>query len=826
MPKPRGINYIESNYLSPVATKESIYISSIENTLILNKTTAVSSSFDLNFSQQIIITLPNGEEKVLANNISNSATFIPTLSGIYSLRYNGRLSTSVAGGFPFSEPYSVRFDFIAIQNQVPPPKYTITDVINRLFNLAEQHLVSFSPPYAVPFKLDAAQAEAFGKILAPEFAFTKMTLKETLDLIGGYIHGIPRLVMGESGKFDTVRFDMLGGTERAALGDLNKYKYIGKGNSFNAEQYATEIDSTVDNLVNTLNAGEGAVIEPYFNAYKTVRSEQAYARITDGNMVIETTLPIYSVEELRVLDPDGKAADITDYVFEGSDYGRLSSYDGVYPYSKAHAIYYEKGQRNIKGLSYKSPNAINAALSNYAITNIIKNTTGTDISPDWWSDKGDNTGNYPKLAFRITYTPIFSARVLQHKPFHEMGEPKTTLAYNQGSNLVETRFYGENMKGAIARMGNPEKSYRFRESDLSLIPKAGQMWDDDHYITAVAVEMHAPCYYVDIWLSKDYNRLSQYIGINSEWRAYEVSEQMAYERHSVFTDYGVIGGESYDNHGTWVTTAAAQQVARTFIAHDGTRDVISLASVYSWVDNTLQAQVTVPVVSSSFGNSMLFVFGMADNYSAGVKSDYWSGTDISGYWQTDVPYTDYFGRVDYAFVGLYGVAHNYQTEWGFDYPQGGYTDNLPATFATSSYWHVDKNGGEVWKPEYAVQYVTTWQGLIIGSALSRNCSLVNASKFGNTALFVLPDILGKFDNNIDLTKATKIHEYTEIGGYGAPLWVTGTEIRFSNWQSTVDGKAWAIADVSNGEILFARNIPVVATGTIELPTISFTHKLP
>ncbi|MDE6618522.1 MAG: hypothetical protein K2K13_05820 [Clostridiales bacterium] len=747
-----------------------------------------------------------------------------TEPGIYRIHIQWSSSDAT---YRFSNSY-IDYYFQCADNLTPLPKWNICSVINRALNLAEPHLQSVSPR----FMLDPAQAAEFEKILAPEFAFTKCTLKEILDQIGGFIHGIPRLIRGESGELDTIHYDMLNGTEEALISSQNIH-YISETHSQNIEDYVTELDSTVDNLVNTLNSGEGAVTEPYAGGFKSVRSEEAYARIEEGNMVISTSLPIYSVQKLEVIDTKNQVGDITAYVFEGAEYGRLSSFDGKYPTSKAYALYYNLGEKNIKGLGFKSPTVLGGAGAKYSIANIIKAATGDDsITSDWWSGDDDTAGNYPKLAFRITYTPIFSARILQHKPYVEPGALKLAMVYNQGANLVETRYYGENMRGAVARMGNPEFTRSYRMPNLTYIPKIGEIFKrrgDEYYISSVTVAVYSTCVEFTVGMSKDFNRLSQYIGINSEWRAYEVSERKAYNRDIIYRDFCIIG-DSVDNDGMALARESAMYYIANAFSHTALfSEPLTVAQVTTYDNSNKPYPMTLPVVSTAFGNAMVFSFGMADNYSAGSKSVYDGNGDIIGYWQTDVPYVDYYGRAkSMKFeLGPSGTALNFGDAATFTLPQGDeYVGYGAIGTPDNNQLEIDKNGTEILHINYQLEFVSNWNDLIIGSALARNCLMVSkreTNKNGDAvhaaAVYVVNKKVGRFDSEIDLTSAMLIQDYRNN------MPIVADSIMLGDIQSTAVGVAWAIADQSTGEILLAQNMEISVGDVIHLPKISLRHKL-
>ncbi len=53
---------------------------------------------------------------------------------------------------------------------------------------------------AQKYVFDSGQATQFANTVSPEFFFTRGTLWEALATVGGYIHGMPRLVYDDGGR--------------------------------------------------------------------------------------------------------------------------------------------------------------------------------------------------------------------------------------------------------------------------------------------------------------------------------------------------------------------------------------------------------------------------------------------------------------------------------------------------------------------------------------------------------------------------------------------------------------------------------------------------
>lgn len=726
--------------------------------------------------QDISITAYGANGNILGSTSSTITgfTIIVPATGLCTIVYSGKFSQT-PGGSPIVRQFpTLTYTFAAVENLLPLKKWTISDVIDRLLVVAEPIRLRQTPR----FSFNSQQAELFDNILAPQFSFTKQTLRECLQEIGGVIHGEPRLnILNNSGEWNyEISYDLYGGTE---ISQIATKPYIKETVKQVIESYCTSIDTSAENLVNAigeslgsfLNNRNGVITEPYDGGFKTVRCDSLYTRITEENMLIATQLPIYSIQKLYCgIIPENESAgemfDITDYVFEASVYNsRLSSYDSAYPYSKAYGLTYTQGEKNITALNFKPDHPISPIFKNYAIINILREVSGKNINitPDTINSEADTftAGGYPLLAFRVVYTPFYSARVAQTKPNITDFPRGSALIYNQGSNVIESRYYGENLKGVIARLGNVEKTKTYHLSRIGQIPKAGQKYDEDYYISAVNVEIFPNLINVTIGLSKDFNRLSQYIGISSTKRFSEVSQTQALERNVLYREYIVIGDEVTPDSDSLIGDNFISAVQATFSA-SGTFP--PLTNVVAWgesVQGNALPVVQLPVICSAFGNSISFEWAYEDNYSAGAISQYQISTDqtVSGYFQNNYRYTDYYGKIyfynfDLQTYGTQPTNLSQQSEIGLALPQYGNGSTPPTT--SSGYistigqtpYIMRKDNREIMKVNSQIDFVTNRKGIIIGSALASNNPLISGNGLQAAKLYLFTDTLDKFINHL------------------------------------------------------------------------------
>lgn len=729
-----------------------------------------------------------------------------------------------------SNNYSIQYNVFGQSNYYPLKPWTLKEVIDRALELAEplvwdkeaQEYVK-EPRFKFRYKTNAGLGNAEERALfaqySPEFTFTRCTLRELLQEIGGFIHAEPRL-----DQYNTVYFDRYGEQEIATYYDfikkerleLNQYNYTGKTVSYGIEQACTRVDSYVDNLVNQISIGKGTVGQPYQDGYQSMRTDSSYVRFTESNMIFPTVFPVLQPIALRWVDYSGIAGaaqtryDITPYLFEKSIYdSQLSSYTDVYPASKAFALYYTQGEKNIGGFFFKVDDWTGGALKNYAIVNILRAVTG----------KNDlDISDYTKLCFELVYIPTYSARVGHSKQYigDWLNYPRS-IAQNQSANMVETQYYGENIKGLAERLGTIEKTYTFYMMHQSNLPTAGKLWDDSYYISTVSVEILSDRFKCTIGLSKNFNRKSKYIGANSYKRIFEVSERMVQERQSIYTDYLIITSPdtvpTASKRNVLMNMTTFVNIRNTFyqaLSSDSSRDRVSAVIIQGETKNGKEVlpKVILPVIASAFGNVMEFSWEFQDNYSAGMRAVEAKNGSASGMFGQEVQYCDYYGRMYYENFNLY-VMGSVNAANPFSYPLY-VTETTPGTqsYAVAGTYEnypiiKRKDSREAIKENYGIEYVTDLENIIIGSALAANNPMVSGvNAQARSKLVILRNRINKFSRKVNLSTGiitgNVLAEY-ELGAgsgelnmmitssQGGPVYLTSLGL-----EATAAGKAWAL----------------------------------
>jgi len=764
------------------------------------------------------LTIKNADTGTTITTITNkNQSFTMTLEDEITLEVSYWLYVSRSSGLQTTYFKDI-FTFSTIDQLAPKPNKTITDAVNDLLATIETIRESETPRLT----FNSEQATKYAQIDAPEFTLTG-TLWEALKQIGSYIHAIPRL------KGNVIYFDELGGNDKVSQ-DLSDY--VSNTERFDIEQYATAIDSTIQNVVTRDDITEGVITDPVASEYRTPRTETGKVVIDQENMFIQTKYPIEQIVKVEVgyLSDGSVVGDITPYVYEATEYETLSSYQDTYPYAKAYAIRYTNGQKNITELNFKRANPVHPVFSRPAILNIISRVTGKQYSVF-------SSENLLKLQFRVTYIPISTERVKQKKQYIEDLGFDSVLPYNQSAQKISSTAYGEAMKGAIARMGNPEITKMYIFNDLTKIPKVGQLFDDEYYISVVKCEYYKDFVKCQIGLSKNFNKLNEYVGIKSEIRFYEISEKQAVDRQIIYEDYCVVGDLAETDKKFLITKDGILKLTRSFSGSDWYDPSVN-AVIAQGDDNE---PVILPVISYGLGNSMVFTFKYDDNYSAGEFV-----TRPDSVVQTQLRYTDLYGEIDTLELN-YGALSNRSDVSGYnDSVTKG--DALPKTTEIGDFTSyistngdglvVKKDNREVLSITYQVHFVANRKSIILGEKLTKYLSLVRAEKQLSSpavSMYILPREISKYDKKIDLTNATEIPNWflaklpADFEEYLQNPMTYDDFIGFSitniqPYDVEASGKSWVLVDINN-ELIIGENVEITEGEAIEMPNFVFTRKI-
>lgn len=728
------------------------------------------------------------------------------------------------------------YEVTAIPKPIPKDDYTIRDVINQLCETAITLRQGETPIFSIASITEYSDGEYAKKVKeildskSPEFTFSKMSLWEALKMIGENCHFIPKI------KNRKIYLDLLGLDIKTTLTNTLS-DYYSNTLSLSSNDFCNKLDSQANNLTNLDDINQGSVTTPFNNGYRTLRTETGIVKITDNNIIIPTEDNIEKIIKLEIgyLSDNTLVGDITPYVYEESEYKGLSSYGSTFPYSKMFAIKYKQGQPNITGLDYERPNTISQAFEGIAIKNIIyrKIHKGTN----WWTNLLDKEDVF-QLQYRLTYIPSTNARVTQSKANKEdIGKP-ISIAYNQGASKIASNALGENFKGTIAKIGNIEKKKMYIIPHINKIPKCGQKFDDDYYISVVKCEFYPTFVKCEVGLSKNYNNKNAYVEINSQLEFFEYDRNIIIDRYIIYEEYCEVGTDSYENETikSIITSTGITKFADAF-ENINTDSSISLVLIEGYDNDNNKIgnyydEFALPIISLGIGNSILLAFHFEDSISAGNTARYIQGERE----QQSQKYVDIYGEVK-SLKLAYGssvsqiIAPNEYTkavQMGDSIPRTDYIGNIDTYFniPSESKMIIDKGVGEIPHISFQLHFISNKNNLIIGSGLSRKSNFVT-NEIKNYKLFILDHPINKFDTKINLTNAIDNGTITLTKDFAKK------QIKLGDFTALANGKAWAICQVYynddnniiDNDLIIGENKEILLNDVVEMPYFTFKRNI-
>lgn len=728
---PGGVTY-KGNFVTPYLPDAQVSLPPFSQVFNDPSATAVNYYPLPNDDASIVtVTAPSGDI-IYSEKSSSSGTVTLEEAGTYEIKY--AMTYRVESGVPPTSTiftYSGTISIGVIENTDASTPWTITDVVNRILSAGETRRVSLTGGTDIDkqkYFFDAEQASDYSTKSAPEFFFTRGTLRGALDTVGAFIHGIPRL----QGDYQTIKYLELG-KENPFAGKLPAPIYVDE--QIAGDEYANVLDSPAQNLLNTTDRATGAVTEPSADGWRALNSTSGEWLIAANTMTIITDTPIYQVEKLELKwGTGGSTLDATAYLYEAAEYDALSSYTGeAYPYSKGWALRYAQGGQEITGLNFVLDSALGGADQNYAIVNILQ-ALGVNV---------DNNADFANnLFYRVTYIPIAELRVTQKKPYLTHNGAGS-LIYNQGGNTIESEYYGQKLKGVIARIGNKVNRRTYIIRRLKNLPQVGQTFYPDgvpERITNVDREFNTAYIKATVTSVPNFNRIAEYTGVNSNYRLYDISEKQSVDRFVHYEETCVISNSEIAETGSPMMVFSGVVVYKDmFKTNPDTTspnpDKITSISLICYPGRTLDdaenasepsARLMKACASFGFGNSLVFYSNMVDNYGAGKQSTSYKVNGLTRRASRQVPYGDGLGNISVMTVSL-GTKADQTAPAPFDYPEGTLSQLTEMLISTQGYpFFISKDSREAMHFTYQLHHQADNFDIVIGNGLCKYNPLVTA----------------------------------------------------------------------------------------------------
>lgn len=203
--------------------------------------------------------------------------------------------------------------------------------------------------------------------------------------------------------------------------------------------------------------------------------------------------------------------------------------------SKANTVYYERGQRNIKGLSetFQYPWTFGGdfpRIKRLLITELFQ-AISEDIAPIYptpetvfinrtsISSGQEIIGN---TLYRITYIPFIENSNFELEKQRPTVENKIKSFVNQQDRLIDIEALGRSIQNTIDQNGQPIRKLIRKHNDIQGLYKIGDFTSDGYIVKSADYFNERNFIEGKYTLTQDFFEINKFIGIDREYRAYDI----------------------------------------------------------------------------------------------------------------------------------------------------------------------------------------------------------------------------------------------------------------------------------------------------------------
>jgi hypothetical protein len=408
----------------------------------------------------------------------------------------------------------------------------------------------------------------------------------------------------------------------------------------------------------TLNSGDVVVYSLNFwgisqSEYGISSSIGSYFRsedviLGDTNMILKLSqnLKLYEIDKVYIsVTTEGlipnyqETAECTEFFVTDAKYAELPNSDNVVtpnePVSRQNAVIanlYEDTVTNfgkewgVFGLNRTIDNMVTAIASRDS-SDPRGNLGGT------FGDIG-GLGNYDndQVLFTFIYRPLVpKMRITAARTDVSEINVRTSVRENQDENIVSIQNYGNNLISKANRTATEDLIVTETILSLDKLKKRGDFISGTDYILTEVEKVIWPEFLkVKYTFNKLFNKLNEFIGLESRRRQFELLPNVTADRLLNYTEYLQVfpNDETYEN-GTIFSDFAIERIIESLLFNRGDNRVrgvvlesdefnIDPSELYNYTEGDT-AGIYLPVFPTGAANSLLFTFSMEDTISAGNR---------------------------------------------------------------------------------------------------------------------------------------------------------------------------------------------------------------
>ena len=380
----------------------------------------------------------------------------------------------------------------------------LSDVLKKICNIANTLTYGEEAKYSIdPFILDMT-----ANMPAYQATFNGKTMWEILETLGREFLGIPYLV----DDTNVISFHLVGNKEADNVEEISSPEVSTSEIENNASGFITDISNMISKDYYEVYPGEGMWVSP-----RPTSDGAPYISTTDCGVLVDK--PIAYIKKLEVTnwrDGENRPLDITNYLYEKRYYDCLNDNAS----GKGKAIYWSIGDNKIQGFGILIEedafrNALGLASDEYVIQKIIEDATGFKPS----------SGRVKDLKFRVTYIPYNNYKSYTEQFNTSNYQNNVYKVFNQTDNMISDSAFSASAQKILERTGNNSIKKSYPIANINEGPQIGDpvlINNTVYYVDRVSYTMNANSTDCDVEYTKNANKINPRMGVDSEYRQYEI----------------------------------------------------------------------------------------------------------------------------------------------------------------------------------------------------------------------------------------------------------------------------------------------------------------
>ena len=462
---------------------------------------------------------------------------------------------------------------------------------------------------------------------APEFQFENKNLREMLNDVFEFANGIPRLKIVYQNVFRD-EFVLDGDFYNELRNEIPGFENtFADQKQININESASSLDAEIANQVGTV------VYEPTKNSYDFKKLMSPGGLLDTDSAVMETDFGIVELQkvEINAIYTDindvraKRPVDVTKFILEKTEYDLIPTNVGLFENRWTNANYINPDEGFDKLLTKSNTGFFTRYQKNignlyepygffiFAITNMRQMVTDAIVYNSFLTDNPTNLNlpayanialekmnldnsqlDFDTLEFRIEYIPYYNSRNVIRKSGLEKTYREMSRYFGQSDKITSPVRAIKKLFKTVQQMGNDQIQTSSRVTNYELGDWI-QGEDGNKYFLVTKETFFNPNRTTAKYLwTKNYQQISQYIGMNAEPRIFEIPLE-SYKRNIVIENFVELSDVEKEND-SFFEDSLVERFMRTFNRFGNNQTGISVASfnnpyLYNSLESALGRQI-------------------------------------------------------------------------------------------------------------------------------------------------------------------------------------------------------------------------------------------